>query len=90
VPRIEIEHPDLARVRPPVTLEDLDRGGLAGAVRAEQTEHLARVDRQRQTVDGAHAAVLLAEPGDLDGRGRRRHGSSAYKRHLVQCPRPAR
>ena len=39
--RVDAEHADLAAVAPPVALQDLHRGGLAGAVRSEQGEHLA-------------------------------------------------
>ena len=38
------EHLDLARVRRGEPLADLDRGRLAGAVRAEQPEALAGAD----------------------------------------------
>ena len=43
----------VAGVGPAVALEDLDRRRLARAVRAEQAEHLARRDRERDAVDGA-------------------------------------
>jgi hypothetical protein len=53
-------------------LADLDRSGLAGAVRPEQPEGLAARDLQRQTVDrddlaAAAARELLAQLIDLDG-----------------------
>ena len=42
------------------------RGGLAGAVRAEQPERLARRDLERDAVDGGEVAVLLDEVGGGD------------------------
>src|SRR5262249_24517979 len=103
-PRVEVEHPDVAAVGTPVALEDLDGGGLAGAVGPEEPEDLARFHRERHAVEGAHRAVPLAEPGDFDGCTRRRHGPGAYRGPLVQpvsgtgsrsrtttsSPRPAR
>ena len=43
---VEPEHPDVARRALPVSLEDLGGRGLAGAVRAEEREHLTPVDVQ--------------------------------------------
>src|SRR5205823_10075281 len=82
VPRVKIEHADLAGIRPPVALEDLDGRGLAGSVRAEQAEDLARLDGQRQAVERAHGAIAFAEPGDFDGWARR-HERGAYRGTLV-------
>ena len=42
--RVLVEHGDRAAVARAVALEDLDRRRLAGAVRTEQAEHLARLD----------------------------------------------
>ena len=52
-PRIEPEHPHLTGVGAAVALEDLHCGGLPGTVRAQQPEHLALADLERQAVDGA-------------------------------------
>src|SRR5262249_27624774 len=43
-----------------------DGRGLAGAVRAEQTEDLAAPHRERHVVDGARAVVALGEPLRVD------------------------
>ncbi len=75
--RVEAEHAHLAARRPAVSLERLDRRGLAGAVRAEHDEHLAAIGRQVQIVDGgarATGSVAHGEPGDLDGW----HGVAGY------------
>ena len=62
--RVEAEHLDLAAVALPVALEDLDGRRLAGAVRAEQAEDLAR---RHLEVDSAHrlerAVATCAGPG---------------------------
>ena len=57
------EHLDLAAVALAVALEDLDRGRLAGAVRAEQAEHLAGADLEVDPAEGLVGAVALPEPG---------------------------
>ena len=49
--------------------EDLDQRRLAGAVLADEPEHLARLDRERDVVQRAHAGELLADPAKLDDRG---------------------
>ena len=47
--------------------QDVDRGGLPGAVRAEEAVDLAGRDRDVDPVDGARAFLVLAnEPADLD------------------------
>src|SRR5690606_25102870 len=43
---------------------------LAGAVRAEEAEDLALFDLEGQVLDGHPPAILLAQPGGLDGRRR--------------------
>ncbi len=47
--------------------QNLDGGGLAGPVGAQQGEHLSLVDRQVDTVDGPIRPVVLVKAGDLDG-----------------------
>jgi len=66
--RVEAEHLDVAGRAPPVTLEDLHGGRLPGAVRAEQCEHLPRLDRERQAVDGVVVSVVLVQAVHRDGR----------------------
>ena len=51
------EHRHVAGVALAVALEDLDRGRLAGAVRAEQAEHLAGGDREGDAADGSGPAA---------------------------------
>ena len=64
--RVEPEHADRARVRRPQPADGLDRGGLAGAVRAEDGEDLALLDREGHAVDRRVVAVALDEVGDFD------------------------
>ena len=65
---VEAEHRDLAGGPLAVPLEDLDGRGLAGAVRPEEREDLAVLDRQVDALDGLELAVRLAQPFD-DDRG---------------------
>ena len=51
-----------------VALQDLHRRRLAGAVGAEQPEHLAPVDGERQPVHRQVGAVGLLQPVDRDRR----------------------
>ena len=51
--------------------EHLQRGGLAGAVRAEEADDLAGLDLEGDPVDGAHLAVLAADEA-LDGSAKPR------------------
>ncbi|CAM5711800.1 hypothetical protein SBADM41S_04385 [Streptomyces badius] len=50
--------------------DDLDEGGLAGAVVAEDAGDLARVDLQRDVLQGFDVAVELGHVGQFDERGR--------------------
>ena len=59
--RVDAEDGHLAAVAPAVALEDLHRRRLAGTVRAEQREHLARRDVQVDPVDDGARAVPLAQ-----------------------------
>ena len=70
---VEAEHRDLSRVASAVALEDLDGRRLAGAVRAEQAEDLALLDRERDPANGLVVAVRLAQAPDVDCR---RHQTS--------------
>jgi hypothetical protein len=69
------EDRDLAAVAGPVALEDLDRGRLAGAVRAQQREDLTPVDVQVDPVHGREVGVALPELADLDHALRHRCGA---------------
>src|SRR5690606_31308797 len=51
-----------------VALHDLDRGGLARAVGAEQREHLPPAYLEGDAVHRDQVAVSFAQPGDLDHR----------------------
>ncbi len=70
---IVAEHGDLALGARTVPLEDLDRRGLARAVRPEQAEDLAAVDRHVDPTQRLEVAVALAQPADLD------RGSGCYQ-----------
>ena len=50
-----------------VAFEDLDHRRLAGAVGAEQREHLAAGHREVHAVEGGQVPVALAEAADPDG-----------------------
>ena len=66
VRRVLAEHRHLAGGADPEALQDLDRGGLARAVRPEQADHLAGADVEVDT--GEHVVVAVAHPqvADLD------------------------
>jgi hypothetical protein len=66
--RVLAQDPDRPAVGPTVALDDLDGRGLAGAVRPEQRDDLARDDAQRQVPDDDPAVVALPEAVDLDRR----------------------
>ena len=65
---VEPEHPGLAPIGGQNAVEHADRGGLAGAVRAEQGEHLAAVDFQIQPV---HRDPTGERSGERAGDDRR-------------------
>jgi hypothetical protein len=62
---IHTKNADLTAVPGPVALENLDRGGLARPVRAEQREHLAYADRQVDAPDSLHARVRLHQATNI-------------------------
>ena len=64
------------------TLEDLDRGRLAGAVRPEHPEDLAPPDLEGDSVDGFDVAVVLLQVGDANDR-------RVALRHRTSLPLPA-
>jgi hypothetical protein len=45
--------------------EDLDEGGLARPVLADDAMHRVAPDRQAYVLEGLHAGILLAEVADL-------------------------
>src|SRR5213078_968001 len=52
-------------------------GGLAGAVRAEQAEHLPGADIEVKVVQGAEAAVMLRQPLGVQEHGGHSFGGDA-------------
>jgi hypothetical protein len=75
--RILAQDRHLAAAALAIALEDLDRRRLAGAVGAEEREHLACVDVQVDPPDGLDVPVGLAEALDLD-----------HRCHAVEATRP--
>ena len=55
---VEAGHARLARIRLGERGQDLHRRGLAGSVRAEQTEDRALLDCEAELVEGAHVAGI--------------------------------
>jgi hypothetical protein len=72
LPPATAEHPHLAFVGLGQSFTDLDGGGLAGAVRAEEAETLAGVDLEVESVHGGDVGESLAEPADEERRRGRR------------------
>ena len=68
--RVDAEHGDRPGVAPPIALQDLDGGRLAGPVRAEQGEDLPVLDREVDARDGVDLPVPLPQALHDD---RRRH-----------------
>ena len=73
VPRILAEHESLASGPVAVPLQDLDRGGLAGAVGAQEGDDLAAVDVEVDAPHRLHRPVRHAQPAHAD-RGIRIEG----------------
>ena len=81
---IDAEHGDVAAGPRAVALEDLDRRGLARAVRPEKAEHLAGRDLEVDAAHGFDRAVTHAEVAHLD---RGTHSSaSAMLRAVPRLP----
>ena len=74
---------DLAGVSLPVALEDLDRRRLAGAVRAEQAEHLARRDLEVDAAHGLDPVVGLPQAADGDRASRNVDLDDARRREVA-------
>src|SRR5207244_7659885 len=83
------QHANFARIRSAVTLEDLDGRRLARAIRSEDGEDLARLDRERQAIDDAAAVVLLHQVADFDRRGGVRLGHEITRLHASSDGRSA-
>ena len=64
--RVAAEHTNLAGIGVQETADQSDQRGLAGSVRANQTEHLTAVDAERQLIDRGGRAVALDYPHKLD------------------------
>ena len=67
--RVDAVYPQAAAVRAEQRGHQVHERGLAGAVRTQQSEHLARAHRQAQPVQGLGLAEGLAEPIRLDRHG---------------------
>src|SRR5262249_43778973 len=78
----EAEHLDLARRGLEQALEDLDGGGLAGAVGAEQTEALAGLDGQVEGPDRFHRRPAVGVLGELRGADGQCHERIIWNRCL--------
>ena len=70
---IEAQDAHVSRVAVAITLEDLDRGRLPGAVGAEQREDLALVHREVDAAYRVDCCVRLPQPLHLDDVG---HGAA--------------
>src|SRR5262249_50843234 len=86
--RIEAEHGNLARVGRAQPFSAFQRGGLAGAVGADQAEDLAGLDVEGHVVDRKRRAVGLTNVRDVDRDG---HSlSSADRAHQARACQAAR
>ena len=86
--RVEAEHGHRAAVGPAEALQDLDGGGLPGAVGAEQAEQLAAPHREGDAAQHLGGAVAPPEVADLDEvvggrrrRPRRRRSGASMRGH---------
>ncbi len=57
--RIDAQHADVAGVAPAVPLQNLDRGGLARAVRAQEREHVPLLHGEVDAPNGLDVPVSL-------------------------------
>ena len=64
---------DFALVRAVEAVDDVHQGGFAGAVFAQQAQHLALVQRQVDVVVGQHAGEAPGQPANLEYRRRLAH-----------------
>jgi len=72
--------PDLSRVRPVQARDHAHRGGLARAVRAEESGHRAGADIEAQVVHRGRGSVVLDEAACLDHRNLQWLGSHSRVR----------
>ena len=85
--RIEAEDADRAAGRRPEALQDLQRGGLPRAVRAEQAEHLAVADVEVHAPQHLGRAVALPQVTNLDREAvRRRRPDLIYDARVSHYP----
>jgi hypothetical protein len=77
---IHAEHPDVARRAHPESLEDLDGGGLAGAVGPEQHQDLATVGGERDAIQDVVGAVAHPQVANVDDPIVGRHLRAGYER----------
>ena len=77
---------DLAGIRRQLAVDDVEAGGLAGAVRADHGEELARADREADVADRAHAAEGLGQRRDLEhAHGARACARARERRRRCRC-----
>jgi hypothetical protein len=80
---VEAEDADVAAGTGAEAFEDLDRGGLARAVRSEEAEDFAGADFEVDSFDGSEIGIALVESFYLDGMGHGEEISVAYKGEAV-------
>ncbi len=78
---LDLEGAGVVLVQP---CDDLDEGGLAGAVVAEDTGDLARRDLQGHPLEGADVAVVLADVGQLHQCGGHARASARLRTHALR------
>ena len=70
--------------------QDLDQGRFPGAVVADQTEHLAVPETERDVLERRHDAEALADVLDPDRIGRRARGARRPARSPLSLTPPSR
>src|SRR5690606_21765640 len=70
--RVETDHPHRPRCHIGQAQQHQDRRGLAGAIGAENAEHLARLDAEIELLDGGETGIPLRQPFRPDDRLRHR------------------
>ena len=78
----------LPDVGQPVALDDLGDRRLAGAVGAEQAEHLARLDREADAAHRVALAVALVDVLYVDDRHARRLGTTGARHQMPRVLNP--
>src|SRR5207302_2467444 len=68
---VDAAHQHMAAARPEVACDDVDQGGLAGPVRADDAEHLACGNGKAHIAQRPHAAELARQAADFEDRRRR-------------------